>query len=96
MSVGCCDFSWFLDVFRWALSGLVAFTSGQTLGSWLGFGQIADPGFGWALGGRLGFGISAGLWAASGYRVGWVWGLSEDFGLATGFWALSVIDGCLI
>ena len=47
-------------------------------------------GFSWAWGGRLGFGILAGLWAGSDYRVGWALGLPEDFGLVFGFF------GCLV
>ena len=71
------------------------FSSGRALGGQLDWGRLRIPGFGWASGGRLGFGILAGLWAVSDYWVGRVSGLPEDFGLAVGFWALCVIDGCM-
>ena len=79
-----------LSVVWWLLG------SGRALGGQLDLGRLQIPGFGWALGGRLGSGILAGLWAVSDYRVGWVSGLPEDFGLAVGFWALCVIDGRMI
>ena len=52
------------------------------------------PGFSRALGGRLGFGISAGQFR--GHWVSWVLGLPEDFGLVFGLWVLIFTDGRLV
>ena len=51
-------------------------------------------GFSRALGGRLGFGISAGQFR--GHWVSWVLGLPEDFGLVFGLWVLIFTDGRLV